>query len=180
MTQTRAAADTSAPPTARRRRVKRPIRRTPGTILAFLALGAASTVAVLVLAAGLYIFQDAYQAGHQATPKGAADAFLDAMLNKRSMDFASTYMCDDGRLARQTESVVGRIKRFEKENPGSSIKYLWGDFHTKHVSNARATVTTRVTASTTVDQSVINNPPQVWSLDMRDRGGWKVCGLSMP
>lgn len=169
-----------APKAPKTRRVKRPIRRTPGTVLGFLAAGAAAVVVVLGLAAGLYVFQDAYKAGHQSNPKDSADAYLDAVLNKRSMDFATTYLCGGAAVRGQTEKIISGIKRFEKANTGSTVKYIWTGFHQVSRTDSTATLTTQVTASTSVNDSVINNPAQTWTFTMRNESGWKVCGLRVP
>ncbi len=51
----------TAAPAKKPRKVKPPIRRTFGAMVGFLGLGVAALAAVLALAAGIYIFQDAYK-----------------------------------------------------------------------------------------------------------------------
>ncbi|MGA8114820.1 MAG: hypothetical protein WCA46_14235 [Actinocatenispora sp.] len=168
-------APTSAP--ARPRRVKRPIRRTPGTILGFLALGAAATIITLALAAGLYIFKDAYKVTHQTSPTDAADSYLDATLNKRSMSFSETYICAGTHIRRQTAKMISQIKEFEKATPGNFISYNWTDMKVLHRRASRAIITVEVQARTTVGGTTTNNPGVMWTFTLRNESGWKVCSL---
>lgn len=171
---------TPAPPTRKVPRVRRPIRRTPGTVLGFLALGAAAVVVVVGLAVGLYIFQDAYRTAHQTSPTQAADGFLDAMLNDHRLDLARNYMCDSSALERQVGSMIQRIKSAQTEHPNAQIKYTWSGFRQGSRSGSQASLTTDVTVSTILGSAVSTSPAQTWTFAMRNEGGWKVCGLRVP
>lgn len=171
---------TTAPPTPKPPRVKRPIRRTPGTVLGFLALGAAAVVVVVGLAVGLYIYQDAYRTAHQTSPSQAADGFLDATLNDHRLDLAENYMCNDDALDRQIGSMIQRIRSTQTEHPNAHIKYTWNGFRQLSRRDARASLTTDVAVSTIIGSAVSTSPAQTWTFEMRNEGGWKVCGLRVP
>ncbi|HEY3503221.1 MAG TPA: hypothetical protein VGN37_10635 [Actinocatenispora sp.] len=169
-----------APTASKARRAKRPIRRTPGTVLGFLALGAAAVVVVVGLTVGIYIYQDAYRTAHQTSPSQAADGFLDATLNDHRLDLAENYMCDGDALERQIGSMIQRIKSAQTEHPNAQIKYTWSGFRQVSRRDARARLTTDVTVSTIIGSAVSTNPAQTWTFAMRNVGGWKVCGLRVP
>jgi hypothetical protein len=173
MTPSRTATPTPTRP------VKPPLRRTPLTLLLFLLAGFACLVAVLAATIIIYIGQDAYKAGHQSTPTGAAEGFLDAMLNEHDVELAENYACDNKALHLQLAKTVSDIKKFESR-PDSHISYLWDGFKTVSRSATRARLTSRVSTTTTVNNSIINNPPRTWKFSMRNESGWKVCGLTIP
>ncbi|GAA4200249.1 hypothetical protein [Actinocatenispora rupis] len=168
-----------APKAPKTRRVKRPIRRTPLTVAGFLAAGVGAVVAVVVAVAVLYVGQDAYKAGHQSTPAGAADGFLDAMLNQRSMDLAQGYMCDSKPFHQRVAKLIKQVKDFEAQ-PSSSVSYLWGGFKTVSKTDSAARLSTNVTTTTTTDGTMVDNPEQTWTLELKSEFGWKVCGLRVP
>ncbi|GIL29568.1 hypothetical protein [Actinocatenispora comari] len=173
MTPSRTATPTPTRP------VKPPLRRTPLTLLLFLLAGFACAVAVLAATIIIYIGQDAYKAGHQTSPTEAVDEFLDATLNKRSMDFASTYLCSNPPVKQKTRQLIGDIHAFEKSNPGTFLTYEWS-IRKVWQRRDRALVTAQVRARTTASGSSTNNPEQKWKFSMRNESGWKVCGLTIP
>jgi hypothetical protein len=178
MTQPPAVIDKPTPPPAQPPRVKPPIRRTAGTILGFLSLGAAAGIVVLGLTIGIYIFQDAYQAGHQTSPTNAVDGLLDATFNKRDTSAISKYLCGDPVTANKVKATISQINKFEKSNPDVFLTYRW-DITKKSQNGDQAVVTANVQAKTTVNNSAMDNPPQLWTFGMRNKSGWKVCSLQI-
>lgn len=170
---------TSAPIPPPPRLVKAPLRRNPLSLMLFLLAGFGCLVAVLAVAVVIYIGQDAYKAGHQTSPTEAVDEFLDATLNKRSMDFASNYLCDDPPVTQKTRKLISDIHTFEKKNPGTFLTYGWS-VRKVWQHRDRALVTAQVRAKTTASGSSTNNPEQKWKFSMSDESGWKVCRLTMP
>lgn len=157
-------------------RLKRPIRRTPLQALAFLGLGVVAVVLVLALALGQYIVRSAYQAGHQPTPTDAAEGMLDATLHDRDPSSVGKYMCNAA-VERKIDDQIQRIKDFTKSGR-NSIDYSW-DTRQAARSGDRATVIATIDATVTQNGVLSADPPQRWTLAMRDRSGWKVCGLTI-
>ena len=178
MTQSPTARPPQTPSTPRR--VKGPIRRSPLSLLLFLAAGIACVVAVAVAAAVLYIGQSAYQAGHQKSPTEAVDAMLDAALNNHDASATDKYLCSGGvKVKRTVHQLVRQINDFNQSNPGTFLTYEWSLSKTSQRDD-HAIVMAHVRAKTTSSGSSLSNPEQTWTFKMRDQGGWKVCGLTIP
>lgn len=160
----------------RSKKLKGPIRRTPLNALGFLGAGALATVAVLAIAAFLYISQSAYQAGHQSTPTSAVNGFLDAALNDRYMSTMDKYLCGDT-ARRQAQTLLNQIDDVQAD--GSSVDFYWQNTHvTQRPNDNRATVTASVTATVTTDGKFVNNSPHTWRFHLQDRAGWKICSFT--
>lgn len=166
---------TAAPSGRRPTRLLRPIRRTPLNVMAFLGLGVVAVVLVLALVVGQYILRSAYQAGHQPTPTAAADAMLYAMLHDRDPASVGKYLCD-APIEHKVDRLIQRINDFTRSGK-NTIDYNW-DTHQTYRSGDRATVAAKIEATVTQNGVLSSNPPEYWKLAMRDRGGWKVCGLA--
>lgn len=161
----------------RSKKLKGPIRRTPLHALGFLGAGALATIAVLAVAVALYISQSAYHAGHQSTPTGAVNGFLDAALNDRYMSTMDKYLCGDT-ARRQAQRLLDQIDGVEAD--GSSVDFFWQNTRiTQHPSDNRAIVTAAVTATITTDGKFVNNSPHTWRFHLHDRAGWKICSFTM-
>lgn len=174
MTPSRTAAPTPTRP------VKPPLRRTPLTLLLFLLAGFACLVAVLAATIIIYIGQDAYKAGHQTSPTGAVRAYLDATLNDHNADLAGSYTCGGKVIRRQTSELIHRITAALHDHPDAEIKYRWSRVRRTGGGGPRTTVKADVYASTIIKDSVSTSPEQTWTFAMRNEGGWKVCGLTIP
>lgn len=159
------------------RRLKRPIRRTTTTVLGFFALGCAAVVVVLAGVVGLYILRDAYQAGHQPTPRDAANAYLDAMLNKNSLSLAENYMCGSAALEKQTRDIIRQPTEFMAKYPGATMTYSWSGFKVRHKTPKSAVLQSRVSSVATVGGHIVTSPTATWTLRLKDSHGWKVCAL---
>ena len=107
------------------------------------------------------------------------DALLDATLNERNPDAVDKYLCSGSDVGTKFRSIIGKIKSFQKANPDTFLTYNW-NITKKSESKDRAVIAAEVRAKTTFGQSSIDNPPQLWTFDMRNQSGWKVCGLKTP
>ncbi len=148
-------------------------------LIGFLGLGAAGIVVVIILIAGGYIFNVSQRASHQASPTGAVDSFLDATLNERNADAVEKYLCDKRSIKHQIYSLISNLKKYQEEHPNNSVSYLWSSpkLNTNH--RDRAAVTSSVTARTIINGATSNAPSQLWTFDMANQSGWKVCGVTM-
>lgn len=162
--------------TPKRPRLKRPIRRTPGNLVLFLALGALSTMLAIGAAAAIYISGVAYQAGHQPTPTSAVYGFLDAALRHRQMSDVDKYLCADT-ARRQARTLLNQIA--EVESSGASVDFFWADPHVvSHTGGDRAVVTDTVRATVTSNGTRQPQSANTWRFNLRNQGGWKICSFT--
>lgn len=166
-------------PTRPPRRLKPPIRRNARNVTFFLAAGIAIVVVAISGAVLLTINRSAYQAGHQPTPRAAAEAYLYAVLQDREADSAAKYTCTDA-AQRKTNTVIKSITDWTSRARGNDIAYTWTVQKTTKHGTDQATVTANVRTTVTADGSISVQPNQTWTLQMRDRGGWKVAELQLP
>jgi hypothetical protein len=148
-------------------------------LIGFLGLGAAGIVVVIILIAGGYIFNVSQKASHQISPTGAVDSFLDATLNERSADSVEKYLCDKKSIKHQMDSLIGNLKKYQEEHPDNSVSYLWSSPKLSAKHGDRAAVTSDVTARTVINGATSDAPSQLWTFDMANQSGWKVCGVTM-
>jgi hypothetical protein len=158
--------------------VKPPIRRSARNVVLFLAAGVAAVVAVIVLAAGLYVARSAYQAGHQSSPTAAVNGLLDAALSDRDPASADKYLCPGGTIRRDVRTLIGRITGYERDTPGARIRYTWDTPRAVTRHGDSATVVAVVQPTSTDGTSVQAGERQSWRFDVRDRGGWHVCRMT--
>jgi hypothetical protein len=160
-------------------RSQKPIRFGCVALVGFLGLGVVGIVVVVILIAGGYIFSVSQKASHQTSPTEAVDSFLDAALNERSTDAVEKYLCDKKIIKQQVSSLIGDLKDYQTKNPTNTVNYLWTSpkLTTKH--DDRAGVTSSVTARTIINGATSDAPAQIWTFDMANQSGWKVCGLKM-
>jgi hypothetical protein len=134
-------------------------------------------VVVLTAVVVLYIGHSAYRAGHQPTPTAAANAFLYAALHDRQPGTSAKYLCNP-QVTHQVNGLIKKINDYAAQ-PGSAISYDWTVRATSQHGD-QATVAADVTAQVTAAGNISTQPPQTWTLDMRNQGGWKVCRLVVP
>lgn len=161
-------------------RRRRPVRASPGRVLALLAVGALTPCVVAVLAFGGYVVRDAYRAGHQSDPTEAVEEFLDATLNERNLDLADNDLCDGRRLADRVQRMITAINGLENRFH-VSVEYDWAYPHGPVRHGSVATVAVEVgTLTTHSDGLMQTGPRQRWTFDLRNRSGWKICGFTVP
>jgi hypothetical protein len=136
-------------------------------------------VVVLILIAGGYIFNVSQKAAHQTSPTAAVDAFLDAALHAHNLDLAEGYTCGSEDINRITKSTIDQIRSYEKAHPDTSVSYLWSNPTQKSRSGNHTTVTSDITARTIINGATTDAPAQTWTFDVRNKGGWKVCSVTM-
>jgi hypothetical protein len=160
------------------RKLKRPIRRTPGNVLLFLGAGVAAVVLVVAAAAALYITRSAYQASHQASPTAAARGMLYATLHERDQAAVAKYLCNNT-IRRRVDKLIDRNVRYLSAHPGSSLTYTWSSVRQLSRHGGTATVTTDVDGDLIQNGQHYPASTQHWTMGLRDQGGWKVCSLSI-
>jgi hypothetical protein len=166
------------PPPAQPPPKRKPIRFGCVTLIGFLGLGVVGAVVLIILIAGGYIFTESQKAAHQATPTGAVNSYLDSVLHDRKTDTAENYTCNNDSIKRLTKSTIDGINNYTHKYPGAVIDYTWSEPALKSKKGDRATVTSNVSASTTASERVTNSANVIWTFDVRNESGWKVCGLT--
>lgn len=158
-------------------RLKKPIRRTPGNMVLFLAVGALSAVLAIGAVAAIYISGIAFQAGHQPTPTSAVYGFLDAALRHRHMSDVDKYLCGDA-ARRQAHTLLNQITQVEAS--GASVDFFWADPHiARRPADDRAIVTDTVRATVTNNGRRQPQSPHTWRFHLRNQSGWKICSFTM-
>lgn len=115
----------------------------------------------------------------QLGPDQIAQAYLIAVLNHRSVDEASRYLCDDDPALRtKTRDMVHSITSFEHR--GGQVSYSWTITVVRR-SDTTATVTSDMSTTLVQEGRMIDQPVQTWTLTMAHHAaGWRVCGLRVP
>ena len=125
-------------------------------------------VTLAVVVGGALYFLDERSGGiDRSTPEIVTDQFLDAALVLKDPARVSLYVCDDWSAAQAMQEVDAPTD--------PRVSSFWGD-PTVQAVGQRATVTVRVVYRVYVN-SRLQQQVQLWTLDLVDDGGWRVCGL---
>lgn len=165
-------------PTRPPRRLKRPLRCDALNAILFLGAGVLAVAAILAAVTIAYIAQTAYQAGHQATPTAAVQDFLDAALNDRHMATVEKYLCNNQTVHRSVGTLITGINTYTRHHPNTTLTYDWDNVHQTTRTSQTATVTADIRTRATVSGTPLQEPAQLWSFQLADHAGWKICRLT--
>jgi hypothetical protein len=133
-----------------------------------LLIAAAFVIALGVAAGGtLFYFYDKSTAIDRSTPEVASRQFLDAALVRKDPTRLRLFICQSW-SANEAIATTGI--------PGVGVVVTWGDTVATTTGDA-ATVTVRVVFRVPVAGGV-DQDAQMWTLQLVDEDGWRVCGLT--
>jgi hypothetical protein len=130
----------------------------------------AGFIATLGVVAGgsLLYFYDRATAIDRSTPQVVTEQFLDAALVLNDPERVSLFVCHEW-SAKEAMQAVARPA-------DQRIAVEWGSFLTRTAGD-HATVVTRVEFSVDAG-SVAGSSVRMWTLELRNDDGWRVCALT--
>lgn len=134
---------------------------------------------VLVALVGIYIMRAAYHAEHQSSPTEAADSFFQAVFYKRDIQFAEDYMCEGNKIKHRTSLLIEEINEKDTGSGDGALSYNWSQVHATSKSGNYATVTATIEASVSRSGGDLVANPTLWTLNLRNQSGWKVCDYTI-
>jgi hypothetical protein len=115
----------------------------------------------------LFYFYDKATAIDRSTPQVSTRQFLDAALVQKDPSRVGLFVCG----AWSAEEAIEAMGV-----PAEGVVVTWGD-SVANVTGDTATVTVRVVYRVSVG-GVIQQDPQMWTLDLVQEDGWRVCDLT--
>ncbi|MCA2215865.1 hypothetical protein LDL48_23770 [Wangella sp. NEAU-J3] len=143
-----------------------------------LALGAG--ILGLFCLGGVGVFVSLYDEATEikrSAPDAVVDNFLGAYLTSRNDADASLYTCGaEANLSALTSLRTEMLNREQKF--GTSVAATWADMEVAGTANTRKSVAVELTIAGWSDGQQVSSRKELWSFDVVDRNGWRVCGAA--